>query len=64
MTSENKEGSESNHVVTEGHLPKDKFTDLLAILQQPKHLGTVIVNSEAADENNPSLAEELNLKAK
>lgn len=42
---------------------KDRFTDLLAVLQEPKHLGTVIVNSEA-DDTNPSLAEELHLKAK
>lgn len=42
---------------------KDKFADLMSVLLQPKHLGTVIVNSEA-DESNPSIAEELELKAK
>lgn len=49
--------------MTQSAAAKDKFTDLLALLQQPKHIGTVVVNSEA-DEYNPSLAEELNLKAK
>lgn len=62
MTSENKDMSESR-VATEAVVAKDKFTDIMAVLLQPKHLGTVIVNSEA-DEYNPSLAEELNLKAK
>lgn len=52
-----------SRVATEAVVAKDKFTDIMAVLLQPKHLGTVIVNSEA-DEYNPSLAEELNLKAK
>lgn len=59
---ENKEAVDSNHV-TEVAAAKDKYVDLMAILQQPKHLGTVIVNSDPS-EDNPSLAEELNLKAK
>ena len=62
VTGEQKEAFENGHVTEDGHA-KDKFTDLAAILMQPKHLGTVVVNSEA-DEYNPSLAEELNLKAK
>lgn len=64
MTGENKDESDkSKSHTTEAAVAKDNYSDLAAILLQPKHLGTVIVNSEL-DEYNPSLAEELNLKAK
>lgn len=64
VTGENKdETDKSKSHTTEVALAKDKFSDLAAVLLLPKHLGTVIVNSEA-DDYNPSLAEELNLKAK
>lgn len=63
MTGENKDlANVSNSKVTPAVI-KDKFPDLLSVLLQPKHLGTVIVNS-APDDANPSLAEELHLKAK
>ena len=63
VASENKEMSQDPSEKATPAPVKDKFIDLQQILLQPKHLGTVIVNSEP-DESNPSLAEELELKAR
>lgn len=63
VASENKEMSHMPSDKVTQPVVKDNFADLMSILLQPKHLGTVIVNSEP-DESNPSLAEELQLKAR
>lgn len=63
VASENKEMSHLPGDKVTPAVVKDNFADLMSVLLQPSHLGTVIVNSEA-DESNPSIAEELELKAK